>query len=528
MSSSLERSPSIDSSESSESDVERLTMMLKDHFKLIESKAKSTTITASAQRLLGSFDAAIDGLSDDKLSREGKRGVKEAVSTFVNKQNKDLATPLIRRAENGEFKELDVLLTTFSRVNSKHMIRMKVTILEPEPVQMILKRKNKRKGLKQHCDLFKRKIRPSTQNFQHFTRFEYPMYPDNVVPMSEIVAKHKIISFFRLADQAKFISEEREFCWVLLPELLLFELTATSQPSEIKATHDSPIPHERSTFLTNGGSAGSILLDEAVRKIITGKCKVHSSAALTYQEVHSISQKLVDGVIPQMLSKQHDFDREILMLEAKRPEGVFGAVDIGDDQRSGNLDVSDEEDIDDREDEERDSENDEKSEDDGKDMGEIGERSERSSEDGEPECDEEGPNERSERSESEDGITSYEDVIQDDFGEGEDEVEDGGEDVVIQPDEIEIQGVETKVQKWLGLKDYLPQVISQCIALKTGSPALRPNIIKFVLADGDNWILGLVNCSRGKNGRVMELLVLWSSVPGKHLQGLFSKPKKTN
>jgi len=67
---------------------------------------------------------------------------------------------------------------------------------------------------------------------------------------SEIIAKHKVIQFFRLADQGQENQEsDREFCWVLLPELTLFRLTACSHPSEILTSLETPQTNS-STFLT--------------------------------------------------------------------------------------------------------------------------------------------------------------------------------------------------------------------------------------------------------------------------------------
>ena len=72
---------------------------------------------------------------------------------------------------------------------------------------------------------------------------------------SEIIAKHKVIQFFRLADQGQENQKDededldREFCWVLLPELTLFRLTGHLHPSEVLTsleTHQNP----SSTFLT--------------------------------------------------------------------------------------------------------------------------------------------------------------------------------------------------------------------------------------------------------------------------------------
>ena len=40
-----------------------------------------------------------------------------------------------------------------------------------------------------------------------------------------------------------------------------------------------------------------------------------------------------------------------------------------------------------------------------------------------------------------------------------------GEDGVLQPQDIEVEGGLTDLQKWLGLKEFLPQVISQCLAV---------------------------------------------------------------
>jgi len=42
---------------------------------------------------------------------------------------------------------------------------------------------------------------------------------------------------------------------------------------------------------------------------------------------------------------------------------------------------------------------------------------------------------------------------------------DPGEDGVLRPQDIEVEGKQTELQKWLGLKEYIPQVISQCLAV---------------------------------------------------------------
>jgi len=70
---------------------------------------------------------------------------------------------------------------------------------------------------------------------------------------SEIIAKHKVIQFFRLADQGQRdqANEDRyrDLCWVLLPELTLFRLSAESHPSEILTSLETTETHS-STFLT--------------------------------------------------------------------------------------------------------------------------------------------------------------------------------------------------------------------------------------------------------------------------------------
>ena len=70
---------------------------------------------------------------------------------------------------------------------------------------------------------------------------------------SEIIAKHKVIQFFWLADQGQKDQGNqdlyRESCWVLLPELTLFRLSAESHPSEILTSLETTETHS-STFLT--------------------------------------------------------------------------------------------------------------------------------------------------------------------------------------------------------------------------------------------------------------------------------------
>jgi len=39
------------------------------------------------------------------------------------------------------------------------------------------------------------------------------------------------------------------------------------------------------------------------------------------------------------------------------------------------------------------------------------------------------------------------------------------EDGIVRPQDIEVEGELTDLQRWLGLKEYVPQVISQCLAV---------------------------------------------------------------
>jgi len=39
------------------------------------------------------------------------------------------------------------------------------------------------------------------------------------------------------------------------------------------------------------------------------------------------------------------------------------------------------------------------------------------------------------------------------------------EDGILRPQDIEVKGELTDLQRWLGLKEYVPQVISQCLAV---------------------------------------------------------------
>jgi len=38
-------------------------------------------------------------------------------------------------------------------------------------------------------------------------------------------------------------------------------------------------------------------------------------------------------------------------------------------------------------------------------------------------------------------------------------------DGIVLPQDIEVEGELTDLQRWLGLKEYVPQVISQCLAV---------------------------------------------------------------
>jgi len=146
---------------------------------------------------------------------------------------------------------------------------MKVEIKAPEPYSSIMKKTNEIAAFAQFQSLHQT-LEPTEANLDAMIRLEYPKYPDNVIPMvecysildkkvyhnllqSEIIAKHKVIQFFRLADQGQRDQENedlyREFCWVLLPELTLFRLTGHLHPSEVLTsleTHQNP----SSTFLT--------------------------------------------------------------------------------------------------------------------------------------------------------------------------------------------------------------------------------------------------------------------------------------
>jgi len=149
------------------------------------------------------------------------------------------------------------------------MKRMKVEIKAPEPFSSVMKKTNEIAAFAQFWSRHQT-LKPTEANLDAMIRLEYPRYPDNVIPMvkcysildkkayhnllqSEIIAKHKVIQFFRLADQGQRDQEiedlYREFCWVLLPELTLFRLTGHLHPSEVLTsleTHQNP----SSTFLT--------------------------------------------------------------------------------------------------------------------------------------------------------------------------------------------------------------------------------------------------------------------------------------
>ena len=69
---------------------------------------------------------------------------------------------------------------------------------------------------------------------------------------SEIIAKHKVIQFLRLADQGQKDQEDedlnRKFCWVLLLRLTIFRLTGHSHPSKVRTSLETQ--NQSSTFLT--------------------------------------------------------------------------------------------------------------------------------------------------------------------------------------------------------------------------------------------------------------------------------------
>ncbi|KAF9443910.1 hypothetical protein P691DRAFT_808162 [Macrolepiota fuliginosa MF-IS2] len=127
----------------------------------------------------------------------------------------------------------------------------------------------------------------------------------------------------------------------------------------------------------------------------------------------------------------------------------------------------------------------------------------------------------------------------------------------ISAEEIQIEGAESYIQRCLGLRTFLPQIISQCLAVTSKPLALGQKYIKFVLSDGDNWIFGLVDCRSGSKGRICytteasvirhddsnardeklrsgvlnitKLLTFWAVVPGRDLKTLFpSMPNDCN
>ena len=141
-------------------------------------------------------------------------------------------------------------------------------IKAPEPFSSVMKKTNEIAAFAQFWSRHQT-LKPTEANLDAIIRLEYPKYPDNVIPMvkcysildkkayhnllqSEIIAKHKVIQFFWLADQGQKDEDEdsyRESCWVLLPELTLFRLTGHLHPSEVLTsleTHQNP----SSTFLT--------------------------------------------------------------------------------------------------------------------------------------------------------------------------------------------------------------------------------------------------------------------------------------
>lgn len=98
-----------------------------------------------------------------------------------------------------------------------------------------------------------------------------------------------MLSYFDLADRGKAKGKHRDLCWTILPELLLFELSATSTPSEVKTKLVSPQSHMNSTFLKgiadiviisfvekkkgSETSGSTIVKDERSREKIINKCK---------------------------------------------------------------------------------------------------------------------------------------------------------------------------------------------------------------------------------------------------------------
>ncbi|KXN87811.1 hypothetical protein AN958_08127 [Leucoagaricus sp. SymC.cos] len=463
--------------------------------------------------LISRIKSAIDALPASGLSNEDKQDTKETIIRFVRAEHNRLSRAYLRSLDKQDCQKLIINSTTFSDAQKKHTIKMRVDICPTVEISKVIFKVNNNQSFKAHRDAFNA-IRPRDEVIDCFIQIEYPNPPDNIVPMSESIAKHKIMSLFRLADAGPQGSRTRSLCWALVPEVLLFDLTSTSKPSEVE-TNLSEVPGAptRSTFLTGRAdmmfaalvrqddSGSTSLVNDSLARNDLLKALTKGSKPPRYMDVMAILEESINGGLLEF-----PFEWEIVMLEAKRNKEKFSSGDKESD--------SEDEDSSSGDDEEEDS--------------------------------------SSEDDKEEDPLDSADEL--DLLGRADEELLDEEdapltvpEDIPTTPEQIKVKGKQTPTQQLFGLKKYLPQIICECLAVKSGPPTFGGKIIKFVLSDGDIWVFGIVNCSsgrmrgrqchttvlkierdedadiRGKVLQVLQLLILWASASGVSLQKLFPK-----
>jgi len=136
-------------------------------------------------------------------------------------------------------------------------------------------------------------------------------------------------------------------------------------------------------------------------------------------------------------------------------------------------------------------------------------------------------------------------------------IDDGGSDVVVtiegemDSDDDKPGNKEGSSESILDSTRFLPQILRKRVALSSGLH--KDKVIKFIVSDGNNWIFGLIDCTRERGewvchhtivsvdhedpagGRVrlreciltiLRFLAFWTIVPGLQLKRLFQNTRE--
>ncbi|KAF9449990.1 hypothetical protein P691DRAFT_774285 [Macrolepiota fuliginosa MF-IS2] len=498
-----------------------LAQALNTYFALPNTSPTERSAMAKARnRLFTDIKARINECPETVLDSGDKVRLRNVLERFIIQHNTALSKRYIKYLQKKRWHKLKVDMITFSNVATRHMIRMKVDVPGPFSCTDVLAQASAKFG-----NFFSK---PSDGYLSYFVNMEYPIVPDSVIPMSEFIAKAKMVSYFKLMD----VSREREAVWALLPELSLFNLSSKSNPSEVKAkASDTNSGVANSTFLTGRADMAIITFKDPIIPTAPIRDRPQRRAILEKFTTPNIPTYSTMRATAQEVSETKELNWEFLMLEAKRNDGALSrkmVTEGGQAYKGGE----------DNQEEEREVERALQVEPEGQ-GGSDGPIREGAGGGAEAERKAHGVNDDPEGG-NVGGADS--DIVTVREAQEEEETD------PISAEDIDVGGAESYIQQCLGLRAFLPQIISQCLAVTSGPAALGPKIIKFVLSDGDNWLFGLVDCQKGSNGRichttavsvirhdndhdgervkrlvlnVMKLLTFWAAVPGRELLRLF-------